>query len=353
MKHTVCSTSLCSPSSLCLDSDPLPRRTQASTFTALGRHGGSCYDFLEVTHPRRRLAGAESLHGCHRRGDLQPPRRAAPPRRRILRRRRRQPSSASASCRPQPGTYDLHRHLPRRRPSRPHTRATSRRGDAKERGIVRVDPEFPAHFRWEGTQERFFWNGTTTYWLAGWDDDTIRHILDRLDRLKITRVRAALSGRVKDGHAWFEDVFPTDKFSFLLNPWVAQDPASVENPGLRRHPLQRRLLAEMGTPARPGPRPGTWPSPSSSTSTAAGPASIPFGKDGMGGPDEQRYYRYAIARLAPFCNVMWDLANEYRLFRDDAWAEKMGAFVKHCDPYDHLTSTHGHGDFRFGKSAVG
>ena len=47
---------------------------------------------------------------------------------------------------------------------------------------------------------------------------------------------------------------------------------------------------------------------------------------------------------------MWDLANEYRLFRDDAWAEKMGAFVKQCDPYDHLTSTHGHGDFRFRTS---
>jgi hypothetical protein len=71
----------------------------------------------------------------------------------------------------------------------------------------------------------------------------------------------------------------------------------------------------------------------------------------MGGPDEQRYYRYAIARLAPFCNVMWDVSNEYRLFRDDAWAEKMGSFVKQCDPYDHLTSTHGHGDFRFSASA--
>jgi hypothetical protein len=70
----------------------------------------------------------------------------------------------------------------------------------------------------------------------------------------------------------------------------------------------------------------------------------------MGGPDEQRYYRYALARLAPFANVMWDLANEYRLFRDDGWAEKMGAFVKQCDPYDHLTSTHGHGDFRFRTS---
>jgi hypothetical protein len=71
----------------------------------------------------------------------------------------------------------------------------------------------------------------------------------------------------------------------------------------------------------------------------------------MGGLDEQRYYRYAIARLAPFCNVMWDVSNEYRLFRDDPWAEKMGTLIKATDPYRHLTSTHGHGDFRFGASS--
>lgn len=37
-------------------------------------------------------------------------------------------------------------------------------------------------------------------------------------------------------------------------------------------------------------------------------------------------------------------------FRADAWAEKMGKFIKKCDPYDHLTSVHGHGDFRFQTS---
>jgi hypothetical protein len=103
--------------------------------------------------------------------------------------------------------------------------------EARKKGIVRVDPEFPAHFRYEGTKERFFWNGTTAYWLAGWDDANIRKIIDRLDRLKVTRVRAALNGRVKDGQAWFEHV-STSEFSFLLNPWVAKNPASVESPAL-------------------------------------------------------------------------------------------------------------------------
>ena len=221
--------------------------------------------------------------------------------------------------------------------------------DDRKRGIVRVDSEFPTHFQWEGTKERFFWNGATAYWLAGWDDASIQQILARYDRLKVTRVRAALSGRVQDGHAWFENVLPSGQFSFLLNPWEASNPASVENPGFdvtrfnvdywQKWERILRCAREKDMAVSvvfyvDGGRSGV----------------DPFGPKRMGGADEQRYYRYAVARLAPFCNVMWDLANEYRLFRDDAWAEAMGAFVKECDPYDHLTSTHGHGDFHFGIS---
>ena len=220
---------------------------------------------------------------------------------------------------------------------------------AQKRGLVRVDPEYPSHFQWEGTKERYFWNGTTAYWLAGWDDDTIRQSLDRLDHHKITRVRAALSGRVADGRAWFEPVVATDKFTFRLEPWVAANSASLEQPDFdvtRFNVAYWRKWERLLAHARDkdlavsvifyvdGSRPGA----------------DPFGKSGMGGPDEQRYYRYAVARFGAYANVMWDLANEYRLFRDDAWAEKMGTLVKQWDPYDHLTSTHGHGDFRFRQS---
>jgi hypothetical protein len=76
----------------------------------------------------------------------------------------------------------------------------------------------------------------------------------------------------------------------------------------------------------------------------------PFGKAGMGGPDEQRYYRYAVARFGAFDNVVWDLTNEWHLFRDEAWVENIGAFVKECDPYDHLASVHGKEVFPFRKS---
>jgi len=221
--------------------------------------------------------------------------------------------------------------------------------DSGRLGLVRVDKDHPWHFVWEGTGEHYFWNGTTTYWLLGWDDETIRTNIDRLHRLKVNRLRVAICGRVKDGREWFENVFPTDKFKFILNPWVAQRPDSVENPGfdvkrfniphwqkierMLRHAREKDMIISIIFYVD-GARPGV----------------DPVGKERMGQEDEQRYYRYAVARLAAFSNVMWDVTNEYQLFRNEDWANKMGAFIKNCDPYDHLMSVHGHGQFPFRKS---
>jgi hypothetical protein len=174
--------------------------------------------------------------------------------------------------------------------------------DAGRRGLVRVDPTYPWHFLWEGTGEHYFWNGTTTYFLMGWDDQTIRDSLERLHRLKVNRVRAVIMGRVKDGQAWMEHAYPTDKFTFLLNPWVAARPQSLEDPGFdvtrfkvaywQKYDRLLRRARDLDMVVSvifyvDGRRPGT----------------DPFGKSGMGGPDEQRYYRYAVARCAAFSNV--------------------------------------------------
>ena len=65
--------------------------------------------------------------------------------------------------------------------------------DGKRRGLVRIDQAHPWHFVWEGTGEHYFWNGTTTYWLLGWqDENVIREAIDRLARLKVNRIRVAL-----------------------------------------------------------------------------------------------------------------------------------------------------------------
>jgi len=223
--------------------------------------------------------------------------------------------------------------------------------DGKRRGLVRVDKASPWHFVWEGTGEHYFWNGTTTYWLLGWqDEDVIRQAIDRLARLKVNRIRVALCGRTKGGQRWYEPlVVNTDKFQFRLSPWVAQRPENVENPGFDvtrynvpfwqkcertlRHARERGMVVSIIF-YLDGRDPGV----------------DPFGKARMGCEDEQRYYRYGVARLAAFSNVMWDVTNEYHLFRDEAWTDKMGSLIKAHDPYQHLTSVHGHGDFKFRTS---
>jgi hypothetical protein len=63
------------------------------------------------------------------------------------------------------------------------------------RGPIRVDPEYRWHFIWEGTKEHYFFNGTTAFWLMGWREERIiNNCIERLQRLKINRLRVLLSG---------------------------------------------------------------------------------------------------------------------------------------------------------------
>ena len=62
---------------------------------------------------------------------------------------------------------------------------------------------------------------------------------------------------------------------------------------------------------------------------------------------ETRLYRYAVARLAAFSNVWWDLGNEHIEYRKPDWAPKMGALVRQWDPYGRLCSAHGYADWTY------
>jgi len=218
-------------------------------------------------------------------------------------------------------------------------------------GLLRVDREHPYHFIYEGSGEHFFWNSTTTYWLLGWQNDgIIQTSLERLAKLGVNRIRVALSGRTRDAMRWKEpDVKPSDEFQFRLEPWPAARPENIEDPGydVTRFNLDHFHKCErMLDHAR---KRGVQVSIIFHLD-GADKGVDPFGKERMGGPDEQRYYRYVVARLAAFPNVMWDVTNEWHLFRNEAWVEKMGQLVKDCDPYDHLTSVHGKGVFPFRTS---
>lgn len=218
-------------------------------------------------------------------------------------------------------------------------------------GLVGVDPDHPTHFRRDGRGEHFFYNSTTAYWLLGFQDDAvIRASLDRLAQLKVNRIRVALSGRTASGLRWKEPmIVSNDDFQFRLEPWPAARPLDIENPGydvarfnldhfrkterMLKHALSRDVQVSLIFAL-----------------DVADKGVDPFGKANMGNADEQRYYRYCVARFGAFANVWWDLINEWHLCRDEAWVEKMGALVKEWDPYDHLTSVHGSGKFPFGQS---
>ena len=206
---------------------------------------------------------------------------------------------------------------------------------SRRNGMLRVDAKYPEHFVWEGSGEHYFWSGTTTYYLMGWDDETIRRSIDRLAGYKINRLRVLLYGRNKP-RPWRQPVVPTERFQLHLNPWPAERPDDVANPGfdLTRFNVdhwqkyERLLRYARGKDVI---------------------VSVIFYIGGQvlptpfvaGSAEEDLYYRYGVARLAAFSNVTWDLGNEYNFHRPaPAWADEMGAKVKLWDPYDHLCSAH-------------
>ena len=211
---------------------------------------------------------------------------------------------------------------------------TFRAMDGKQRGMVKIDPAYPWHFIWAGTDEHYFWNGTTTYWLMGWDNETtIKASVDRLHALKVNRLRVLIAGR--QSHLWGEPVIPGMGFQICLNPWLAERPSDVTNPGFdytRFNVPYWQKYERMLRHAR------------DAEMTVSVIFDIADSKQhpAEGSEDERRYYRYGVARLAAYSNVTWDLGNEFDAYHEnpDEWANTMGALVKKWDPYQHLTSAH-------------
>lgn len=219
------------------------------------------------------------------------------------------------------------------------------------KGMLRVDSENPFHFTWSGTGEHYFWNGTTAYLLFGFQDvDLAYKAIDRLGSLGVNHLRTALCARLKDGSAWGEHAIRnSDKFRMQLSPWVTQNPDSIEGAiydttrydvsywqrieKIIEYARQKDIVLSIifyldGARAN----------------------AQPFGTGEGGGETEKDYYRYAIKRLGAYSNVIWDISNEYRLLRTDAWADRMGTFIRATDPYKHLTSIHGFPYFNFRTS---
>ncbi len=204
--------------------------------------------------------------------------------------------------------------------------------DAHRPGILRIDPQYPWHFIWEGTGKHFFFNGTTAFWLMGWKDDrTIQYSIARLHRLKINRIRVTLAGRTNIFYG--EPVMIGNNWTVDIAAWPAQDASDFTHPGfdysrfnvaywqkwdrMLRFAREKNMNISIVLDMNDG-----------RIHPAAGSA------------DEHRYIQYAVARLAPFSNITWDLGDDLDSYRDENWTHETGMLLEQWDPYHHLATSH-------------
>ena len=203
---------------------------------------------------------------------------------------------------------------------------------AGRRGPVRVDPDHPWHFIWEGTREHYFFHGTTAFWLMGWRDERVIHSsLERLRRLKVNRVRVLLGGR--SNMMYGEPAMNTAEWSMFLSPWPAEKVDDFYHPGFdytRFRPEHWQRFERMLAFARERDI-----VISVIFDIADGKIHPPAGSE-----EERRYFRYAAARLAAFSNITWDLGDDLDTFRDDQWTHETGTLLQGWDPYHHLATSH-------------
>jgi hypothetical protein len=202
----------------------------------------------------------------------------------------------------------------------------------KRRGTLRVDPNYPWHFIWEGSGEHCFVNGTTAFLLMGWESEqVIRDCIDRLHSLEVNRIRVLLDGR--SDHFWTEPIQPGNGFRAHLNPWLADRPDNIRHPGFdytRFNCPYWQKFERMLNYAREKDMVVSvifgW------NDTRVHPAA--------GSADERRYFHYAAARFAAYANVTWDLGDDLDSFRSGAWTHQIGMMLYSWDPYHHLATSH-------------
>ena len=215
--------------------------------------------------------------------------------------------------------------------------------DAQRRGPIRIDPQYPWHFLWEGTGEHYFFNGTTAYWLLGWrDEHVIQYSLDRLHRLKINRLRVTLAGRT---NVWYgEPVMMDSNWTVFSTPWPRNTADDVMHQGLS----YSRVFANPGFDYsrfdvahwQKFERMLRYARERDMIISVVLDMNDSGVRPAAGSEDEHRFIRYAVARFGAFSNITWDLGDDLDSYRDDKWAHETGTLLEEWDPYKHLATSH-------------
>jgi hypothetical protein len=213
-------------------------------------------------------------------------------------------------------------------------------------GFLIIDPEFPYSFKFSHSGEHFFHLGATAYALLGQSISTIKSSIDLAARYKFNKIRfqmavdsGALYGTpTSRWQSFFQYPFQSVQW-YDVNPFLGAGVTDYANTDYDRYNVETYKKAEETIAYM-------------KSKGIIAHVIFLIEKDGLpdrlgeSSPREYNYYRYTVARLAAYSNIVWDLGNEHNEYRTvPDWANDMGSRVRNWDPYDHLISVHAYEDF--------
>jgi len=226
---------------------------------------------------------------------------------------------------------------------------------AKGMQPVIANPEHPKHFQFALSRQPFYHMGLTAYHLLdpSNDDKQIESLLDYCVRNGFNKVRFLLTGYPRDNDTRSKSEYKFEGDSWKLPNYGA--PPGELNP----------LPAWLGKPHRydfTRFNIAYWQKIDRAVQAMrerriVATCIITIEKQnlpreyGALTKHEKQLYSYAVARLAAFANVWWDLGNEHNEYRKQDWAAKMGDLVRQWDPYDRPCSAHGYADWNYGNQS--
>ena len=225
---------------------------------------------------------------------------------------------------------------------------------------VIVNPEHPKHFQFALSRQPFYHMGLTAYHLLdpSNDDKQIEDLLDYCVRYGFNKVRFLLTGYPRDNDTRRGGSRTARTRVFEGDSWKLPNygaPPGELNP----------LPAWLGEPHRydfTRFNVAYWQKADRAVQAMrdrgiVATCIVTIEKQnlpreyGVLTEHEKLLYRYAVARLAAFSNVWWDLGNEHNEYRKPDWAPKMGDLVNKWDPYDRPCSAHGYADWNYGNQS--